>query len=115
MDEEMPTRAELIAEFAADEDSCFASGTQNNVTDITLTFVSVFTSLAATVLVAATFYKVLAASFAAVPAACTALQRSIDFRGRSLWYFHHAANLKALGLSLKYAKNPDLEAIRKGS
>jgi len=29
MDEEMPTRAELIAEFAADEESCFASGAQN--------------------------------------------------------------------------------------
>jgi hypothetical protein len=37
------------------------------------------------------------------------LQKIIDFRGRSLWYFHHSANLKALALSLKFAKEPNLE------
>lgn len=113
MSETLPTRSELIEEFNADWEACFDSGTTNNVTDITLTIISVLTSLAATVLVSATTYKTLAASVAAFPAACTALQRIVDFRGRSLWYFRHAANLKALALSIKYATNPDLEEFAK--
>jgi hypothetical protein len=113
MTQEMPARSELIDEFQADEESCFDSGAKNNITDIALTITSVVASLAATVLVSATSHKPLAASVAAIPAACTALQRIVDFRGRSLWYFHHSANLKALVLSLKYAKNPDLEEFAK--
>jgi hypothetical protein len=108
-EEELPTRSELLEEFQDDQESCFDSGAKNNITDIALTIASVVTSLAATVLVSATPYKPLAASMAAIPAACTALQRTVDFRGRSLWYFHHAASLKALALSLKFARNPDLE------
>jgi hypothetical protein len=109
MPSDMPTRAELLDEFAADETSCFGSGATNNVTDIVLTLMSVVSSLAATILASATPHHFLAASFAAVPAACTSLQRIIDFRGRSHWYFKHAADLKALALSLRYAKTPDLE------
>jgi hypothetical protein len=111
MPEEMPTRAELIREFAEDEESCFDSGRLNNISDIALSIVSVLGSLAATVLVSTGAAKALIATFAAVPAASTTLQRIIDFRGRSLWYFRHSANLKALTVSLRYATNPDLEAF----
>jgi hypothetical protein len=68
-------------------------------------------SLAATVLVSTGAAKPLIASIAAIPSACTTLQRIVDFRGRSLWYFQHSANLKALTVSLRYAVNPDLEAF----
>lgn len=51
----------------------------------------------------------LIASIAAVPAACTSLQRIVDFRGRSVWYFQHSASLKALAVSLRYATSPNLE------
>jgi hypothetical protein len=110
MEEDVPpTRAELIDEIVADQESCFDSGATNNKTDIALTIISVLSSLAATVLVSATSLKIVTACMAAVPAACTSLQKIIDFRGRSLWYFHHSANLKALALSLEFAKDPNLE------
>ena len=110
MEEDVPpTRTELIDEIVADQERCFDSGATNNKTDIALTIISVLASLAATVLVSATSFKIVTACVAAVPAACTSLQKIIDFRGRSLWYFHHSANLKALALSLKFAKEPNLE------
>jgi hypothetical protein len=113
MKEEVPSRSEMIEEFIADQASCFSSGAINNITDISLTIVSVLASLAATVLVSTGICRILAASVAAVPAACTALQRIVDFRGRSIWYFRHAANLKALAVSLKFAKEPNLEEFAK--
>jgi hypothetical protein len=96
MVDEVPSRSELIEKFETDENSCFDFGATNNVTDITLTIISVFASLAATVLVAVTGWKIVAASVAAIPAACTSLQRIIDFRGRSHWYFQHSAASKHL-------------------
>jgi hypothetical protein len=113
MADQTPSRDELLSELEADRDSCFESGATNNKTDIALTFISVLASLAATVLVSATPYKALTASIAAIPAACTALQKIIDFRGRSFWYFQQAAGLKALAISLKYATTPDLETYAK--
>ncbi|HXM43541.1 MAG TPA: hypothetical protein VN924_20055 [Bryobacteraceae bacterium] len=109
----MATVDNLLEEFDADEAICFDSGRLNNITDITLSIASVLGSLVATVLVAAGAYKALSASAAAVPAACTTLQRIVDFRGRSLWYFNLAANIKALSVSLRYAKEPDLEKFAK--
>jgi hypothetical protein len=113
MPDETPTRADLIQEFEEDEDNCFDSGRWNNITDIALSVLAVLGSLAATVLVSASKNLALTASVAALPAACTTLQRIVDFRGRSLWYFQHSASLKALAVSLKYAANPDLEAFAK--
>jgi hypothetical protein len=109
LETETPTRANLLNEFQLDEQSCFESGRRNNITDIALTVASVLGSLTATILVATTAYKPLIASAAAIPAACTSLQKIVDFRGRSLWYFQHSANLKALGVALKYATDPNLE------
>lgn len=104
-----PTKDDLLEEFYADESQCFDSGRTNNITDIALSFIAVLGSLAATVMVSTGLNHALVASVAAVPAACTTLQRVIDFRGRSLWYFQHAASLTALAVSLKYAATPDLE------
>lgn len=53
--------------------------------------------------------KWLAATFAALPAACASLQRIVDFRGRSNWYFQNSAGTRALAMQLKYADAPNLE------
>jgi hypothetical protein len=109
----MDGRGSLLQEFEIDERQCFESGRLNNITDIALSIISVLTSLAATVLVSTGVDKAVVASVAALPAACTALQRTVDFRGRSLWYFEHAANITALSVSLRYATTPDLEQFAK--
>lgn len=109
MTEQAPTREQLIEDFEADEDACFDSGRVNNIVDIALTILSVLGSLVATVLAATIMNKALVASVAAIPAACTSLQRIVGFRGRSVWYFQHAAALKALKFNLKYASSPNLE------
>ena len=109
MTEQPPTREQLIKDFEEDEDACFDSGRTNNVVDIALTIISVLGSLVATVLAATVKNPALVASVAAVPAACTSLQRIVGFRGRSVWYFQHAASLKALKFKLKYAVSPNLE------
>jgi hypothetical protein len=109
MSNDAPARDDLLDEFYTDEESCFNSGRLNNITDIGLSIVAVLGSLAATILVSTHIETTVVASVAAVPAACTTLQRIVDFRGRSLWYFHHSANIKALAVSLKYAATPDLE------
>jgi len=98
----------LLAEFEEDRAVSFRAGRLNNVTDITLSTLSVFASLAATVLIATKFPITLAASMAAVPAACTSLQRIVNFRARSHWYFEQASQLTALVISLRYASHPDL-------
>jgi hypothetical protein len=103
----------LLKAIRSDEDNCFDSGRLNNLTDIGLTIVAVLGSLAATVLVSTGVNHAVVASIAAIPAACTTLQHVVDFRGRSSWYFQHSAGLKALGLSLEYAANPDLEQFAK--
>jgi hypothetical protein len=106
-------RSTLLAKISRDQEKCYFMGTVHNVWDVSMTFISVCASVAATVLVsqsqAGTNSKLVAASIAAVPAACTALQRIVDFRRRSFWYFNHSANLKALAIMLEYAEKPDLE------
>jgi hypothetical protein len=109
MAQETPVRSEMIAEFEADRDVAFRGGRMNNVTDIILSTLSVFASLAATVLVATRCPIALSASMAAVPAACTSLQRIVNFRARSHWYFEHASQLTALAIALRYANSPNLE------
>ena len=107
---ETDARSEMVAEFEVDRDVSFRAGRLNNVTDIVLSTVSVLASLAATVLIATRCPIAVAASMAAVPAACTSLQRIVNFRARSHWYFEQASQLTALAISLRFASHPDLEA-----
>ena len=113
MAHETPIRSALIAELEADRDASFSGGRSNNITDIVLSILSVFASLAATVLVATRCPIAVSASMAAVPAACTSLQRIVNFRARSNWYFEQSSELAALAVSLRYAKDPDLEQFAK--
>ncbi len=104
------TADELLRELDGDGDSYFLSGRQNNVTDLLLSMAAILASLVATVLAATGQAPPwISATAAAVPAACASLQRVVDFRGRSSWYFQHAARVRALAISMRYAKSPDIE------
>jgi hypothetical protein len=104
------TSDELLRELDEDGEAYFGSGRQNNITDITLSITAILASLVATVLAATGQVPPwISATVAAVPAACASLQRVVDFRGRSSWYFQHAARVRALATSLRYAKAPDVE------
>ena len=104
------TTDELVRELDGDGDSYFDSGRQNNITDIVLSIAAIVASLVATILAATAQVPTwITASAAAIPAACASLQRVVDFRGRSSWYFQHASRARALAISLRYAKSPDVE------
>jgi hypothetical protein len=123
---ESSSKDALLKQITADIDLDYRMGIVNNVTDICLTFASVCASLAATVTIAWTAKttavnvqsiwanpNLWAAIFAAVPAGCTSLQRIVDFRKRSHWYFNHAAQLKSLAFELEFSNNPNLAAFAK--
>jgi hypothetical protein len=109
-------REELLSELDDDGNSLFSGGVWNNVTDLSLTSITVIASLVATVL-ATTDSKDVArwavATIAAIPAAATALQRIVGIRERSDWYFLYAARVRALATQLRYAANPDIEEYGK--
>jgi hypothetical protein len=101
---------ELLRELDDDGESYFSSGRQNNITDLALSISAILASLVATVLAASgQVTPWISATAAAVPAACASLQRVVDFRGRSSWYFQHAARVRALAITLRYAKAPGVE------
>lgn len=107
-----PAKEDLLRELQCDAESSLAEGRINNITDLVLMYLSVIASILAVAL-AATVSKDgtpawLAAIFAGLPAACTSLRYLANFHGRSTWYFEHAARIRALSNSLKYASNPDL-------
>jgi hypothetical protein len=104
-----PEQSELVQELEDDGEVFFNGGRLNNITDATLSIVSVFGSLAATVLVSTQVPRWLPAAVAAVPAACATLQKTLDFRGRSNWYFQYAAHARSLATDLKYADAPNVQ------
>jgi hypothetical protein len=100
---------ELVQELENDGEEFFGGGRLNNITDATLSIVAVFTSLAATVLVGTDAPRWIPAVVAAVPAACATLQKTLDLRGRSNWYFQYAAQVRSLATDLKYADAPNVQ------
>jgi hypothetical protein len=108
-------RYKLIQELNEEVDYSFTWGRNNNVTDVCLSILAVFASLAAAVLAAKSewFSPLLVATFAAVPAACTSLRQIVAFQRRSYWHFEHGSRLKALALELEFANAPNLEEIAK--
>jgi hypothetical protein len=102
----------LIHELEDDGDSFFSGGFWNNIIDLSLTVLTVFASLVATVLATTDPKEVsrwVVAAVAAIPAAAASLQRIIGIRERSNWYFLYAAQVRALATKLKYANAPDVE------
>jgi hypothetical protein len=104
-----PERDELLQELENDGEEFFDGGRLNNISDVALTIASVFASLAATVLASSEVLRWIYASVAAIPAACVTLQKTLDLRGRSNWYFQYAALVRGLATELKYASAPDVE------
>lgn len=102
-------RNELLKDLHEEVESSFASGKLNNLADLGLSFVAIVTSLTATVL-ATTGIKPewVVAAVAALPAACASLQRIVDFRSRSNWYFQYTSRVRALANALKFAESPDV-------
>jgi hypothetical protein len=105
-------RETLIKSIEKDAHECFAAGRRNNVTDLTLAIVGILASVVAAVLASTEgLDKWIVAAVAAVPAACTSLQRVVEFRQRSLWYFQFSARAHALAILLKYDKRANLERV----
>jgi hypothetical protein len=113
----MDSREKLISGLKHDIDEWYRHGKRNNLGDIACTVVVVCASLAASILGGDDdAAPVLIAAVAAVPAAAATLQRAVNFRGRSNWYFTAGARLRALLFEVEHAKKPDLEdfARRRG-
>lgn len=104
-------REDLLRELEADGDEYFDGGRTNNIIDLCLSIAAIVASLAATVLAGAgdSVLPWFLATVAALPAAFSSIQTIIDVRGRSSWYFRHAARVRALAVSLKYAVTPSVE------
>jgi len=93
----------LINEIETEEKALYHAGRTNHLTDLILWFAAIFASFVATILAAlGEVTPWLTAAIAALPGLCASLQRVIDFRGRSSWYFQKAAQMKSLFLSVKY-------------
>jgi hypothetical protein len=104
----------LMGELEADADSAFQAGKVNNRTDMALSIAAVMGSLAAAVLAAApSVLHVVLGAVAAIPAACATLQKTVQFRERSYWYFQYASRARALAMTLEFAETPDLSDLSK--
>ena len=96
-----------IQELATEIDECaagaFSGGRTNNLTDLALSIGAIAASAIAAILVAdGKSFPLFTAFVAALPALATALQQTVDFRGRATWYFIKSAQLQELSLNLKY-------------
>jgi len=109
MDDE---RGKLVRDIYNDADIWYKGGKLNNIADLLFTTSTVLASLAATVLSGTDRVEaVVVATVAALPAALATIQRVVNFRGRSLWYFRAGAHMRALGYETEWAKAPDLEKL----
>jgi hypothetical protein len=108
-----PTKSDLEDELEADAIEYFDGGRQNYWGDIALTISAVVTSLIAAAVAATDVSKWLRVGVAAVPAACTSIQKILEVKARANWYFTYAARLRALGATLKYTTDPKLEDFAK--
>lgn len=108
-----PNADDLQREVEAEAEEYFSAGRFNNISDICLTVSAIVTSLIAAVIAATEAQQWIRVGIAAVPAACTSIQKVIEVRARSNWYFNYAARLRALGLTLRFAGNPEVEDFAK--
>lgn len=105
---------DLADEIGTEADVSFEGGRSNNLTDLGCSIAAIVASFLAAVLAAVSGAPGwVTAIIAALPGLCNSLQRVVDFRGRSAWYFVKYAKLRDLALTVKW--NPDLppqEAVR---
>jgi hypothetical protein len=103
--------ADLIAEMKDGEDLSFMSGRRNHLFDLGCSIVSIVTSFLAAILISSKAHELagmtmIIAFLSSIPALCTSLQKTIDFRKRAVWYFSKSAKIRRLYLSLKYGDIP---------
>ena len=108
-----PSADDLQSELESDAQEYFSGGRFNNIVDICLTISAIVSSLIAAIVAATDTQQWIRVGIAAVPAACTSIQKVLEVRARSNWYFNYAARLRALGVTLKFARGPDLEDFAK--
>jgi hypothetical protein len=109
----MATTDDFLEDLESDAEEYFDAGRNNNILDIGLTIAAIVTSLIAAVVAAADTLKWIRVGVAAIPAACTSIQKVIEVRARSNWYFNYAARLRALSVTLEFAATPNLEEYSK--
>ena len=110
----VPTLEDFLEQLEADAEVQFSGGRNNHLWDISLTIAAMVTSLVAAVVVATDVTpRWIRVGVAALPAACTSIQKVLEVRARSNWYFNYAARLRALAVIAEFAKNPDLEEYSK--
>jgi len=70
--------------------------------DISLSIGVISSSIATAILAPTDVPAWLKASVEALTGLCTSLQRFVDFRGRSAWYFLRYTRSKGIALAMKY-------------
>jgi hypothetical protein len=108
-----PTVQQFLEDLEADAEVHFDGGRSNHLWDIGLTLAAIVTSLIAAVVVAADVPRWIRVGVAALPAACTSIQKVVEVRARSNWYFDYAARLRALAVIVESARSPNLEEFAK--
>ena len=94
---------DLVEAIDDEADESFAEGRKNNLADLTCSIAAIAASFLAAVLAAVNGAPGwLTAIIAALPGFCASLQRVVDYRGRSAWYFIKYAKLRDLALALKW-------------
>ena len=98
--------ADLADEITAEADVSFEGGRTNNLSDLGCSIGAIVASFLAAVLAAVSGAPGwVTAIIAALPGLCNSLQRVVDFRGRSAWYFVKYAKLRDLALTVKWDSN----------
>jgi hypothetical protein len=103
----------FLKELEEDAVEYFDGGRENHLWDIGLTISAIVTSLIAATIAAADVPRWIRVGIAAVPAACTSIQKVLEVRARSNWYFNYATRYRALGTTLEHASSPNLEEFAK--
>lgn len=103
-----PTADDLCSQIESDAEEYFSAGRFNNMVDVSLTIAAIIISLIAATAASTDAQQWFRVGIAAVPAACISVQKVIEVRARSNWYFNYAARLRALELTLRFATSPEL-------
>jgi hypothetical protein len=89
----IPTKDEMLESIESDAAVYFGGGRQNKFTDIILAVCAIVSSLAAATVAATDLSRWIRVGVAPVPVAFTSIQKLVDVRAPSNWYFNYADHL----------------------
>ena len=110
---EVTSVSRFLQDLEADAAVQFSGGRSNNLWDVGLTIAAILTSLVAAMVASTDVHRWIRVGIAAVPAGCTSIQKVVEVKARSNWYFNYAAHLRALATTVESSANPDLEEFAK--